>query len=211
MIAHKSFIEELKLFYNKYLNIGLGDQYLEGLIKRYTLMLDAKKDLSNSTSLTMEEFTFSEDDYKNFSKIDQEFLNFIPFSCISLNDKIDIVIDAYGNINRFIYKKNLDLPEKQELNNHLHQSIFNFLEEQANNYEYLDVYEEAENIILQNLLVSKIFKAIYEAIVSENNLIEASIFILANPKIFSYEDNLNKLINYEELFKNKLAYSRSRR
>lgn len=212
MYTNMSFEEELVLFYNKYLNIGLEENYLVELVNRYLKIWKQKKiNKDNLSNIDIKSFTFSDEDYNKFSKLDQEFLNFYHLSCIKINEDFDIVIDAFGNICRFIFKTELDIAEKQALCQYLNQNIFTFLASLPNNLENQEIFVEVENIILQNILASKIFKAIYERIALESDLIQASVFALANSKIFNYDNELKEKLNYEELFKTKLAYSRSRR
>ena len=66
---------------------------------------------------------------------------------------------------------------------------------------------QVKDMILQNILVSKIYKAIYEEI-GKTDLIQASLFALANAKIFSYDDELKGKLNYEKEL--KLDYPRLR-
>ncbi len=204
------FLEDLKLFYNKYLNIGLSDRYFDDLINRYFSIWCSKYvDTTNLNAIS--KASFSEKDYSKLLKNDREFLNFIPFTCVKGGEYYDIVIDSFGNISKFVFNAKSDISERQILQQYINQSIYSLLANFPDTLEKQEMLVEVENAILQNVLVSKIFKAVYEKIVFERNLVDASIFALANAKIFSYEDSLQEFINYEDLFRTKLVNSLSRR
>ena len=120
-------------------------------------------------------------------------------------------MDSVGNIEAFNFDGQVDEMEAKELNQNIGLNIFTFLKKLTPGLNQLDKKEEAENYILQNILSSKIYKAIYEKIMQDGNVIKASLFALANREIMEYEDKLKENLDYENLFERKAAYSRSRR
>lgn len=66
-------------------------------------------------------------------------------------------------------------------------------------------------MILQNIFVSKISKATYEQIKIRDGLLASTRFMNKNSEIINYEDQLTSELNFEELFANKLIFSRSLR
>ena len=101
--------------------------------------------------------------------------------------------------------------EQNELIKNIGLNIFEFLNKLTPGLDKDEKEEEAENVILQNVLSSKIYKAIYEKIMQEENLMKASLFALANREIIEYEEELKETLDYEKLFVKKAIRSRSRR
>lgn len=208
-----SYENELILFYNKYLSIGLGEGYLSGLINRCaTLWL--KKEMPKGKKLTkknLRNFSINSEDYASLSKLDQDFINFFYRTYMRIDDKSGVIMDSVGNIEAFNFDGQVDEMEAKELNQNIGLNIFTFLNKLTPGLNQLDKKEEAENYILQNILSSKIYKAIYEKIMQDGNVIKASLFALTNREIMEYEDKLKENLDYENLFERKAAYSRSRR
>ena len=208
-----SYENELILFYNKYLSIGLGEGYLSGLINRCaTLWL--KKEMPKGkkpTKKNLRNFSINSEDYASLSKLDQDFINFFYRTYMRIDDKSGVIMDSVGNIEAFNFDGQVDEMEAKELNQNIGLNIFTFLNKLTPGLNQLDKKEEAENYILQNILSSKIYKAIYEKIMQDGNVIKASLFALANREIMEYEDKLKENLDYENLFEKKAAYSRSRR
>ena len=203
----------LLLFYNKYLSIGLGEGYLSGLINRCaTLWL--KKEMPKGKNLSqknLHHFSINSEDYASLSKLDQDFINFYYRTYIRVDNKYGVIMDSVGNIEDFHFDEQVDEMEAKELNRNIGLNIFTFISKLTPGLNQLDKKEEAENYILQNILSSKIYKAIYEKIMQEGNVIKASLFALANREIMEYEDKLKENLDYENLFERKATYSRSRR
>lgn len=120
-----------------------------------------------------------------------------------------MIIDSYGSIIYFILKKERTKEEINNLYRNLNTNIFSFFA-LINEPKYKESFQQAENIILQNILVSKITKAIAEQLRMIDE-ITAARFILANKEKFCYDDNLKNSLDYEEQFKSKLIRSRSLR
>ena len=208
--------EDLIFFYNKYLNLGIGEGYLYDLMDRYMNCWKKKEQGMNPTngSISIQDipkYRLNEEDYRNFSRVDQEFINFYHTTTIEVNEDYDVVIDAYGNITKFIFKKELSSVERQELSAYINKNIFNLLHELPQRIELENAISAAENTLLQNILASKINKAVFEKIRKEENDLSAAIFGVANSKVFSYDDSLKQNLDYEELFGKKLSHSRSLR
>ncbi len=205
--------DELILFYNKYLSIGLGEGYLSGLINRCaTLWL--KKEIPEDKKLTaknLRHFSINSKDYARLPKLDQDFINFFYRTYMRIDDKYGVIMDSLGNIEAFNFDGKASEVEMVELNQNIGLNIFTFLNKLVPGLNEIDKREEAENYILQNILSSKIYKAIYEKIMQEGGIVKASIFALANAEIMEYEDKLKENLDYENIFPRKAAYSRSRR
>ena len=202
---NKSYEEELIVFYNKYLNLGLGEGYLIGLTKKCAELWQKKGFKKENQNPFVSKYEISYEDYASLTKLDQEFMNFYNFSAITINDDYDSIIDSFGTIIRFDFKKELDKTEEQELSQYVNQNILDFLKLLPE--IPTGTLNQVKDMILQNILVSKIYKAIYEEI-GKTDLIQASLFALANAKIFSYDDELKGKLNYEKEL--KLDYPRLR-
>lgn len=192
--------DELVLFYNKFLNIGLGEGFLVEIVKK-------------CSNKWLNDRSFTEEDKNKqviFNKMELEFLSFKPTRNIKIGEDYIITIDAYGHIIKFQFNPNFDLSQRMELESYLNESIFTLLENLPFDTEVMEAQEKAQNMILQNILVSKIGKAIYEKIKSESFL-AATQFKNKNITLITYEENLRSELDYEEEFKSKLASSRSLR
>lgn len=209
--------DDLILFYNKYLNIGLEENYLLDLAKRCANLWKQKfTDLETVKEMKIKDFSFTEQDYASLSKTDHEFLNFYPISCIHMNEDYDILIDEFGNIRRIFFKQDLDIAEKQDLLKYINQSIFSLLHELPESIEQHNALNEAGNIILQNILSSKIYKAILEKIEeeeqdAEKKILMTSLFACSNIEILSYDARIREELDYESELNTKFVHSRSLR
>ena len=212
-----SYKEELVLFYNKYLNIGIGEMYLTRLVKKYHKIWMNKKEKVDSSIQSRTIFQkayllkMNEQDYYLFNKVEQEFVNFYPTSVIEINDDYDIVIDQMGMIQAFFYKTEVTVEEKSELESFIGTSIFSFFDVVSLGIQKEAALKAAEDVILQNILASKIVRAVFEEIAQEENQLSASLFAVTNAQLFQYEDDLTQCFNYETRFSNKLARVRSLR
>lgn len=209
-----SYEEDLVLFYNKYLNLGIGEGYLLILVNKciqnWQALMNSKDAEKIIASGNFAELKSLGSNPVSFTKLDQEFLKFYQTATMKVNEDYDIVIDEYGNIINFNFKRNLSSIE-QDLTKEIHQSIFKFLNRMPKSIEVLDAKRQAENVILQNTLVSKINKVVYEGIKTKDSIVSASIYAIAERDTISYEENLVKSVNYEKLVQKKLSRSRSLR
>lgn len=212
-VVPASYEDELILFYNKYLNLGLGEGYLTELISRCA-KLWSKKDLTKETNLSkrnLKKFSLSEEDYAKLPKLDQDFINFFYCTYLRVTNNYGVIFDSFGTIKSFEFDESISDIEQKELSKNIGLNILDFLNQLTPGLDKDEKLEEAENIILQNILSSKIYKAIYEKIMQEENLMKASLFALANREIIEYEGELKESLDYEKLFVKKAACSRSRR
>ena len=208
-----SYEEELILFYNKYLNTGLWEGYLPILVNKCINLWNEKESrkVKNLREEDLQRLSFNSKDFASLSNLDRDFLSFYPVINLNITKDYSILMDSLGNIKKFQFKSYVDLAEEKELKENVGRSIFEFLNKFENSSDIQSVQEIAENAILQNILVSKIYKAIYEKLEKEKGIVKASLFALANASIISCDEKLQKMFNYEELFQSKLTYTRSRR
>ena len=212
-----SYKDELVLFYNKYLNIGIGEMYLTRLVKKYHKIWMSKKEKVDCSIQSRTVFQkayllkMNEQDYHLFNKMEQEFVNFYPTSLIEVNETYDVVIDQMGMIRAFFYKTEVTVKEKSELESFIGANIFSFLDVVTLGTQKEAALKAAEDVILQNVLASKIARAVFEEIAHEENQLSASLFAVTNADLFQYEDDLALVFNYEERFSNKLSRVRSLR
>lgn len=195
---NKNSIEDLLLFYNKYLNVGIGEGFLLELVKKCATTHQLQEISAKDTSII-------------FNQLELEFLAFHHFKSIELAKDYTIIIDSMGHITNFLFKPGFDLAEKEELKKYINNSVFNFLESIPVSDEQIASKEEVQNMILQNIFVSKISKATYEQIKIRDGLLASTRFMNKNSEIINYEDQLTSELNFEELFANKLIFSRSLR
>lgn len=205
-----SFEEELMLFYNKYLFLDLGEGFLTDLIKKCVILWENKREKHHDLN-HLEDFRFTYEDYNTFYKTERDFLNFYPTACIKLADNYSAIINEMGNIKEFVFDSNMTKEEEIELNKYLHMHILDFIRMLPDSYDKSNALEEAEEILLQNILTSKIYKVVYEVIRKKRGLTDATLFALANNKIVKYDDEMQKMIKYDESFKTRAAMMRSRR
>lgn len=208
-----SYEEELILFYNKYLNTGLWEGYLPILVNKCINLWNEKESrkVKNLREEDLQRLSFNSKDFASLSNLDRDFLSFYPVINLNITKDYSILMDSLGNIKKFQFKSYVDLAEEKELKENVGRSIFEFLNKFENSSDIQSVQEIAENAILQNILVSKIYKAIYEKLEKEKGIVKASLFALANASIIFCDEKLQKMFNYEELFQSKLTYTRSRR
>ena len=191
-----SYQEDLILFFNRFLNLEANDSFLISLVERLT-------------KYWVEKLEEEQERTEKFSNLDQEFFKFYESATLEINEQYDVIIDSYGSIIYFILKKERTKEEINNLYRNLNTNIFSFFA-LINEPKYKESFQQAENIILQNILVSKITKAIAEQLRMIDE-ITAARFILANKEKFCYDDNLKNSLDYEEQFKSKLIRSRSLR
>lgn len=212
-VVPASYEDELILFYNKYLNLGLGEGYLTELVSRCA-KLWSKKRLSKTEDLSkknLNKFCFNIKDYASLSNLDQDFIHFFYCTYLRITSNYGVIIDSFGTIKSFEFDDSTNEIEQNELIKNIGLNIFEFLNKLTPGLDKDEKEGEAENVILQNVLSSKIYKAIYEKIMQEENLMKASLFALANREIIEYEGELKESLDYEKLFVKKAACSRSRR
>ncbi len=216
---HTSEEDNLILFYNKYLNAGkVGEDYFFKLIENYVDAWQEKmknvQKLEQDPQLlgeTLGKLKISEEDIEAISYFDHDFQVFYQANYIRINEDYGVIVDAYANILRFAFYKDLDLSEVSELYKYINKNIFTLLSELERNIGVIEASEQAENMILQNLLVSKLEQAVYSIIKEKNGDMQASLFAVANAEIFDYENRLADELDYEAILKSKQACSRSRR
>lgn len=202
-----SYEEELILFYNKYLNIGLGEGYLYNLVNKLAELWKKENQVAIKNKNAK---NFKSEAQPFLWKAEQDFFAFFPHPTLSINSDYKITLDAYGTITDFLFNHNLSDVEKEELSKNIGTNIFAFLQKLEPSLEQQDAIEAAENIILQNILASKIYKAMYEKLKKESEL-EANAFANEKAEIINFDETLKETFDYEESFKAKLAHSRSRR
>ena len=207
-----SYKEDLMLFYDKYLNLGNGfdDEYLNALLERY-LDLWQKKiknwhefDFKRLNLKAMQNFKYTLEDYQSFFSQDREFLNFYHSCLIEINEDYDVIIDEAGRILNFVFKNDLSMSEQNELRQYLHTNIFTFLSLLPTAFKHDLASQKAENILLQNIFVSKLNNATFEEIHKRFGRVEAYLFALANARMINYDRYLQQQINYEEVFTKKI-------
>lgn len=192
--------EELLLFYNKYLNVGIGEGFLLELARKYAQNWQIQKSESEENNPSV-----------LFNQLELDFLAFNKFKSVRLAEDYTILIDSLGNIINFLFNENIDLVEKTELERYLHKSIFKLLESLPSDERSIQVKEEVQNMILQNILASKIRKLVFEIIKASKGYLAATHFKNKNASLMNYEEMLKDELDFEELFANKLVFSRSLR
>lgn len=206
-----SYEEELMLFYDKYLNLDFDGNILLGIMKDMLNYAEEKEEQVEPAYISsLQKYVIDENDYPYLTPTTREYIQFFKESYLSINEDYGVYINSLGEITQFVFNNELSIPEQQELSKFTNQSIFIYL-----NYLEDDLTKEqarinAQNIILQNILTSKIYKAVYEKI-EEKSILKALLFATANRPIFSYEESLNAKLDYAHEFKNNLAISRSLR
>ena len=192
--------EELLLFYNKYLNVGIGEGFLLELARKYAQNWQIQKSESEENNPSV-----------LFNQLELDFLEFNKFKSVRLAEDYTILIDSLGNIINFLFNENIDLVEKTELERYLHKNIFKLLESLPLDERSIQVKEEVQNMILQNILASKIRKLVFEIIKASKGYLAATHFKNKNANLMNYEEMLKDELDFEELFANKLVFSRSLR
>ena len=207
-----SYKEDLVLFYDKYLNLGNGfdDGYLNALLERYLILWQKKiKNWHESEEKrlnlrTMQNFKYTLSDYESFSSQDREFLNFYHSSLIDVNEDYDVIIDACGSILNFVFKRDLSMEETMGLKRYLHTNIFAFLRLLQDSVKHDEAYQKAEDILLQNIFVSKLNNAAFEEINKRSGRVEAYLFAIANARLINYDEEMQNKIDYETIFTKKI-------
>ncbi len=192
--------EELLLFYNKYLNVGIGEGFLLELARKYAQNWQIQKSESEENNPSV-----------LFNQLELDFLAFNKFKSVRLAEDYTILIDSLGNIINFLFNENIDLVEKTELERYIHKNIFKLLESLPLDERSIQVKEEVQNMILQNILASKIRKLVFEIIKASKGYLAATHFKNKNANLMNYEEMLKDELDFEELFANKLVFSRSLR
>ena len=187
--------EELLLFYNKYLNVGIGEGFLLELARKYAQNWQIQKSESEENNPSV-----------LFNQLELDFLAFNKFKSVRLAEDYTILIDSLGNIINFLFNENIDLVEKTELERYLHKNIFKLLESLPSDERSIQVKEE-----VQNILDSKIRKLVFEIIKASKGYLAATHFKNKNANLMNYEEMLKDELDFEELFANKLVFSRSLR
>lgn len=211
--------DNLILFYNKYLNAGkVGEDYFFKLIANYVDAWQAKmktvQKLDQDPQLlgeTLNKLKISEEDIKTISYFDHDFQVFYQANYIRINEDYGVIVDAYANIIRFDFYKDLDWSEISMLYKYINKNIFTLLSKLERNIGVIEASEQAKDMLLQNLLVSKLEQAVYSVIKERNGNLQASLFAVANAEIFDYENRLADELDYEAILKSKQSCSRSRR
>lgn len=197
-VVTKRYQEDLVLFYDKYLNLenGFGEKYLEELMEKYVQVWENKTPTIDCTSTK----PILEVDDQAFTDLDRGFLNFYYTALIPVNEDYDIIINSEGKILSFEFKKDLDLTEQRQLREHLNTNILSFLKLMPNSFEYIEALKAAQNIILQNVFVSKFHKALLMHINNQLGLFSAVLFTNTHAKILRYDDLLQNSLDYEKTF-----------
>lgn len=205
-----SYKEELALFYDKYLNLanGFGENYLNELMVKYLHVWEqfiktlGVEDLQEGERILIP--ALKEEDLKDFSSQELEFLNFQTKTVINFNEDYNLVVDAYGMIEGFDYKRPMDTTEQMLLNKNVGSNVFTFLKTIPSSYESDLAQEQAENIILQNVLVSKIHKAMFAEIKNAYGPLKAAFFAAWTTKMINYDDTITALVDYENIFTRRI-------
>ena len=187
--------EELLLFYNKYLNVGIGEGFLLELARKYAQNWQIQKSESEENNPSV-----------LFNQLELDFLAFNKFKSVRLAEDYTILIDSLGNIINFLFNENIDLVEKTELERYIHKNIFKLLESLPLDERSIQVKEE-----VQNMIASKIRKLVFEIIKASKGYLAATHFKNKNANLMNYEEMLKDELDFEELFANKLVFSRSLR
>ena len=88
--------EELLLFYNKYLNVGIGEGFLLELARKYAQNWQIQKSESEENNPSV-----------LFNQLELDFLAFNKFKSVRLAEDYTILIDSLGNIINFLFNENI--------------------------------------------------------------------------------------------------------
>lgn len=201
-------IDDLMMFYNKYLKLENDNSHILELINELANSFLNKSESSTRGANEIFKLAFNQDDYSKLNATDKGFLNFYSIACITLDEDISLFINSVGEIISIDFSKNISLEERESWNAYINRNILEVADEL--NIPY-DKVEEAKCTLLQNVLASKIFKVTMEHIKNEYGLSLAIKFGIANLNIVEMEENLNRSLDTERLYENHINRTRSQR
>ncbi len=172
----KSSIEEVVDFYNKYWAYENDRVYIVNLLKQLAKVFITKV---NNQSDTLK---FTENDLNDISNANM--IQFNEHMIVKVSHDSLLFLDKYANI--ISYQGSDDLKE------HIGKNIFQVLP--VHNLDN-DSKCNVEFMILQNILVSKIYKATRDIIKINIGPNGYNLFTDTNKEILEYEDNLNEKNN----------------
>jgi len=187
-------IEEMINFYDKYLALDNDTPYLLNLVKylaeRFIIKIPENKikGILLDENFDITKLRYDKEDHKQLSYFDKLCINFISWAKIYIEETLIINIDRFGTIGYI----ESDIPEIKIFEG---KNILEYL----NEFKKLNIYDTAKedvaNIIMQNILVSKIYNAIKEVILRIKGQEYAEIFSIVNEGIINYENKLKNKKN----------------
>jgi len=202
-----SSIEELLLFYNKYLALDNDEVFLLNLVTNMTNIFNAKIPAEKKErvyEIPLEELKYNEMDFANMSMFARKCVNFWDTATIIISNLCEIKINSFGNI----LEINSIVPEMLSFKN---SDIFSFLE----HFSYIEGVEKAKkdlyNVVMQNVLASKVYKAVSEQIRTTKGIYAANAFRLINYGIINYENTIASRIENKEQINHGFSRVRSQR
>jgi len=202
-----SSIEELLLFYNKYLALDNDEVFLLNLVTNMTNTFNAKIPTEKEQKvyeIPLEEPKYNEMDFANMSMFARKCVNFWDTATITISNLCEVKINSIGNI----LEINSINPEMQNFNN---SDIFSFLE----HFSYLEGADKAKkdlnNVIIQNVLASKIYKTVSEQVRITKGIYASNAFRLINYGIINYENTIASRLENKEQINHGFSRVRSQR
>lgn len=203
-------VEEVLTFYNRYLSLGNDEYLLLNLIDRMADNFIAKipdEELAKmlyDPSFDITKLIFNSEDKASLCQFENSCLSFHHDAYFQLNDDLSFFIDANG----IITYMETNIPEMKCYEK---THVFDFLDA----FSYMSFYKkarrDASNIIIQNVLVSKIFWAIHEAIKTKKGINFAIAFSRVYYEILIYQENLAKVLGENSKISEAFPRSRSLR
>jgi len=196
-----SSIEELLNFYNRYLGIENDEQDIKHIIVVLANSFISK--ISEKTTIgevKTGELRFKSEDFARLTRFEVNCLKFYRTSSIKIDDNLTISIDAFGKITGFISASSKDL--NLGLTN---STILDYFEKYGVSRE---AKRDLKNVIVQNILVSKIYKAILEDLQNKDYL-TANLFYVTNAGVLNYEETLNNNFDVKKCLAASFGRTRS--
>lgn len=197
--------EELIEFYNKYLALGNDEALLLMLIEELGNLFVDKVDKNGAKAYLYDldkdlmELRYTEKDLKRLSSFARNCINFYPAATILLNNGETAYIDQFGTI--------VTVTNFEKNSEYVGKDIFDV----AELLQDKTAFKNARNVILQNILASKIYNAIRENIESKTSETAKEVFELINHSVLTYENNLTRKEKLKENLKKDYPRIRSER
>lgn len=197
--------EELIEFYNKYLALGNDEALLLMLIEELGNLFVDKVDVKGAKAYLYDldkdlmELRYTEEDLKRLSCFARNCLNFYSAATIILKNGETAYINRFGTI--------ITVTNFEKNSEYVGKNIFDVA-------EYLQdktALKNAKNVILQNILASKIYNAVRENIERKTSDNAKKIFELINSSVLTYENDLTRKETLTENLRNGFPRIRSER
>lgn len=176
--------EEFVAFYNRYLALGNDESLLYMLINHLSNMFISKVEKNGPEAYLYDldkdlmELRYTKEDMQSLCNFAKSCLKFYPAATIKLQNGNVAYIDKFGTIVTF---------ENNQINSeYIGKNIFELVAE-TQDYK---ARKDAMNVILQNILVCKLYLAISEDISKKSTDGAVDIFNLINESILTYEKKL---------------------